>query len=101
MELECQSLVAFAGIRAEVFGKLVRHVHEGVSIGRCRLLPRDVRPNLRVLAAEVEPLFEQPDEDGGAFLTGWPANFPEVVTFPKKKAQREPGLESRRRSSSG
>jgi len=27
LELECQSLVAFAGIRAEVFGKLVRHEH--------------------------------------------------------------------------
>ena len=55
---KCQGLVAFTGIGAEVFGKLVRHVHKGIRIGWCRLLPRDVGPNLRVLAVEVEPFFE-------------------------------------------
>src|SRR6476620_10266571 len=50
-------LVAFTGIGAEVFGKFVRHVHEGIGIWGRRLFPRDVGPNGRVLAVEVEPLF--------------------------------------------
>ena len=50
-------LVAFTGIGAEVFGKFVRHVHEGIGIRGRRLFPRDVGPNGRVLAVEVEPLF--------------------------------------------
>ena len=50
-------LVAFTGIGTEVFSKFVRHVHEGIGIWGRRLFPRDVGPNCRVLAVEVEPLF--------------------------------------------
>jgi hypothetical protein len=51
-------LVAFTGIGTEVFGKFVGHVHEGIGVWGRRLFPRDVGPNGRVLAVEVEPLFE-------------------------------------------
>ena len=51
-------LVPFAGIGAEVFSELVGHADKSVGIGRCRLLPRYVGPNFRILAVEVEPLFE-------------------------------------------
>jgi hypothetical protein len=53
-----RGLVPFAGIGAEVFSELVGHADKSVGIGRCRLLPRYVRPNCRILAVEVEPLFE-------------------------------------------
>ena len=51
-------LIALARVGAEVFVEFVGHVHKGVGIGWCRLLPRDVGPNFRVLAVDVEPLFE-------------------------------------------
>jgi hypothetical protein len=48
----------FAGIGAEVLCEFVGHADKRVGIGRCRFLSRDVGPNCRVLAVEVEPLFE-------------------------------------------
>src|SRR5262249_35723629 len=51
-------LIPFAGIGAEVFSELVGHADKSVGIWRCRLLPRDVGPNRRVLTVEVEPLFK-------------------------------------------
>lgn len=51
-------LVVFTGIGAEVFGKLVRHVHEGIGIRGRRLFLRDVGPNRRVFAIEFEPKVE-------------------------------------------
>src|SRR6478736_1514813 len=48
--------VSFAGIGAEVLCEFVGHADK--RIGRCRFLSRDVGPNRRVLAVEVEPLFE-------------------------------------------
>ena len=51
-------LVTFAGIGAEVLCEFVGHADKRVGIGRCRFLSRDVGPNCRVLAVEVEPLFE-------------------------------------------
>ena len=53
-----RGLVALAGIGAKILCELIRLVHKCVGIGRCRLLPRDVGPNCRILAVEVEPLFE-------------------------------------------
>jgi hypothetical protein len=51
-------LIALARVGTEVFGKLVGHVHKGVGVRRCGLLSRDVGPNLRVFAIEVEPKVE-------------------------------------------
>ena len=53
-----ERLIPFAGIGAEVFSELVGHADKSVGIWRCRLLPRDVGPNRRVLTVEVEPLFK-------------------------------------------
>jgi ferredoxin len=38
------------------------HADKSVGIGRCRFLSRDVGPNRRVLAVEVEPLFDAGDK---------------------------------------
>jgi hypothetical protein len=46
-------LVTLTRVRAEIFGKLVRHAHKGIGVGRCRLLLRDVGPNLRILPVQV------------------------------------------------
>jgi len=57
-ELDPDKLVAFTWIGAKVFGKLVRHVHKGISVRWCRLLARDIGPKLGVFAVKVEPFFE-------------------------------------------
>jgi hypothetical protein len=53
-----RGLVTFAGIRAEILCEFVRHADKSVGIRRCRFLFRDVGPNRRILAVEVEPLFD-------------------------------------------
>jgi hypothetical protein len=53
-----RGLVTFTGIGAEVLCEFVGHADKSVGIGRCRFLSRDVGPNRRVLAVEVEPLFD-------------------------------------------
>ena len=53
-----RGLVTFAGIGAEVLCEFVGHADKSVGIGRCRVFSRDVGPNRRVLAVEVEPLFD-------------------------------------------
>ena len=57
-EPQGRGLVTFAGIGAEVLCEFVGHADKSVGIGRCRFLSRDVGPNRRVLAVEVEPLFD-------------------------------------------
>ena len=52
------ALVALTGIRAEIFGELVRHIHKGVRIRRRELLSCDVGPKFRVFAIELEPKIE-------------------------------------------
>jgi hypothetical protein len=53
-----ERLVTFARIGGEILCEFVGHADKSVGIGRCRFLSRDVGPNCRVLAVEVEPLFE-------------------------------------------
>ena len=48
-------LVALARIRREVFGEFVRFFGERVSVGRRRLLGRDIRPGLGILPIDLEP----------------------------------------------
>jgi len=57
-EVKAEGLIALTGVGAEVFSELVGHADKSVGIWRGRLLPRDVGPNRRVLAVEVEPLFK-------------------------------------------
>ena len=56
-KLHGPALITLAGVGTEVFIEFIGYIHKVVGIGRCRLLPRDVGPNRRVLAVEVEPLF--------------------------------------------
>jgi len=57
-KLHGPALITLAGVGTEVFIEFIGYIHKVVGIGRCRLLPRDVGPNRRVLAVEVEPLFK-------------------------------------------
>ena len=52
------SLVPFAGLRHEIFLKLVGFGHKGVRIGGCRFLGRDIGPSLGILPVHLEPFFE-------------------------------------------
>jgi hypothetical protein len=49
-------LITFAWIRAEILCEFVSQVYKFVGIGWCSFLSRDVGPNRRVFAVEVEPL---------------------------------------------
>jgi hypothetical protein len=77
-EVKASGLIALTGIGAEVFSELVGHADKSVGIWRCRLLPRDVGPNRRVLAVEVKPLFKSRfrirlDSVNRAFRLAYPA----------------------------
>jgi hypothetical protein len=51
-------LVAFPGIGTEIFGEFVGFADKSVSVGRCRLLGRNVGPGFGILAVEVKPPVE-------------------------------------------
>jgi hypothetical protein len=53
-----KGLVPFARLGREVFLKLVRFGHKRVRVRGGRLLGRDVRPGLRILPVDLEPLLK-------------------------------------------